>query len=122
MSDKKLAELPHYAAVNIKSIADLKLLDELFEAGEPRILIDACTENAVGGTGKQIDSDLITEAKKKYPLWLAGGITEQNIEDVKNKYAPVLVDVASGVEAFPGKKDGEKLRVFFRKVNSVSKM
>ncbi|MCQ2591373.1 MAG: bifunctional indole-3-glycerol phosphate synthase/phosphoribosylanthranilate isomerase [Treponema sp.] len=106
-------KLPHYAAININEEKDVALLDELFDLGEPRVLVDAQTKGKIGGTGKQISSELVTLVQKKYKLWLAGGINPKNVaENIKN-YEPELIDCASGVEAEPGKKDVLKLVEFF---------
>jgi len=107
--------LPHYAAINISSKEDVKLLDELFDMGEPRVLVDAQSENKIGGTGKQISPELVALVQKKYKLWLAGGVTPENVAQVVEEYTPELVDCASGVEAEPGKKDFTKLENFLKK-------
>lgn len=109
-------ELPHYAAINISSENDTKLLDELFDMGEPRVLVDAQTPGKIGGTGKQISGELVAMVQKKYKLWLAGGLSPQNAAAVVKDYKPELIDCASGVEAEPGKKDLDKLNKFFKEL------
>ena len=106
-------KIAHYAAVNITSSDDLALLDELFELGEPRILVDAQTKDCVGGSGKRIDSELVTQVLQKQKLWLAGGISPENIAEVLKEYSPELVDLSSSLESVPGKKDFSKLEKFF---------
>lgn len=105
--------IPHYAAINISSEDDLKNLDELFDLGEPRVLVDAQTQGKIGGTGKQISPELVEKVQKKYKLWLAGGLSPDNIQSVNTRYSPELVDCASGIEAQPGKKDKDKVQRFF---------
>ena len=105
--------LPHYAAINISCEEDIKLLDELFDMGEPRVLVDAQTAGKIGGTGKQISPDLVAKVQKKYKLWLAGGVTPENVTEIISTYKPELIDCASGVEAEPGKKDITKLEKLF---------
>lgn len=109
LSDNELRKLPHYAAVNISSEEDVKILDELFDSGEPRVLVDAQTSTQIGGTGKQISEELVKLVQKKYKLWIAGGINPENASEVVKKYLPELVDVASGVELSPGIKDVVKM-------------
>lgn len=109
-------ELPHYAAINITSEDDIKLLDDLFDMGEPRVLVDAQTPGKIGGTGKQISPELVALVQKKYKLWLAGGVNADNVKDIKNQLKPELIDCASGVEAEPGKKDLDKLSKFFKEL------
>lgn len=114
LSDPEYRKLPHYAAINISSDEDVKLLDELFDMGEPRVLVDAQTEGKIGGTGKQISPELVAKVQKKYKLWLAGGVNPENCKDIVSTFNLELVDCASGVEAEPGKKDIAKLENLFK--------
>lgn len=104
----------HYAAVNVMGKDDIGQLDVLCREGVPRILIDARSGSAPGGTGCRIPDELVAEASRKTKLWLAGGITPDNVGEVAARFCPELVDVASGVEASPGRKDAEKLAALFR--------
>lgn len=108
-ADKGLADLPHYAVVNVSAEADLKKIDELKKLGEPRILIDAKAGNLVGGTGVQVEESLVRKVAAASRLWIAGGITPENVACIVSDYAPELIDVSSGIEAIPGKKDIDKL-------------
>jgi len=116
LSSEENRKLPHYAAINISADEDVKLLDELFELGEPRVLVDAQTENLVGGTGKQISAELVEKVQKKYKLWLAGGVTPENIKTINNSFNPELIDCASGVESEPGIKDTNKIKELFNDI------
>jgi len=113
LANEEYRKLPHYAAINISKAEDVKLLDELFDMGEPRVLVDAQSEGKIGGTGKQIDAELVALCQKKYKLWLAGGVTPENIGKINKEYKPELIDCASGVEYKPGKKDIKKLKQLF---------
>jgi phosphoribosylanthranilate isomerase len=78
-------------------------------------LLDACTPGKVGGTGDQFDWDLAVEARLLgRPIFLAGGLTPANVGAAVAQVQPYGVDVSSGVEAAPGKKDHEKLKAFIR--------
>ena len=112
LANSELRKLPHYAAINISKESDTILLEELFDLGEPRVLIDAQSEDKIGGTGKQISSELVSLAQKKYKLWLAGGLNPQNVNAAVNAYKPELIDCASGLEEFPGKKNLDKMSQF----------
>lgn len=116
LKDDENRKLPHYCAINISSEEDVKLLDELFDLGEPRVLVDAQTEGKIGGTGKQISAELVALIQKKYKLWIAGGISEENISQVNASYKPELMDIASKIEAEPGKKDLNKMKSLFEKI------
>ena len=91
----------------------------LLNLGEPRVLLDAKVGDKVGGTGTQVAEDLVFEAKKKSPLWLAGGLSADNVRDVIEKYSPELIDASSLLEAAPGKKDLEKLKAFFAEIGAA---
>lgn len=112
LANPEYRKLPHYAAINISNEEDVKLLDELFDMGEPRVLVDAQSKGKIGGTGKQISPELIALVQKKYKLWLAGGLSPLNVTQVITDYTPELIDCASGVEKTPGIKDEIKLRTF----------
>lgn len=75
-------------------------------------LLDAYSANAYGGTGERFDWDLAVTAKRHGPLVLAGGLTPDNVAAAVAQVKPYAVDVSSGVEATPGKKDPEKVRRF----------
>lgn len=76
------------------------------------ILVDAYVEGLHGGTGQTAPWQLLAEFKPVVPLILAGGLTPDNVADAIRVVRPAAVDVASGVEASPGKKDALKVRRF----------
>ena len=74
----------------------------------------------MGGTGQTFDWELAIQAKALgKPIILAGGLTPANVADAIRKVHPYAVDVSSGVEASPGRKDHEKIREFMRNVREV---
>jgi phosphoribosylanthranilate isomerase len=75
-------------------------------------LLDAYSANSYGGTGERFDWDLAVIAKQHGPLVLAGGLTPDNVAAAVAQVRPYAVDVSSGVESSPGKKDPEKVRRF----------
>lgn len=76
-------------------------------------LLDTYSEDRKGGTGRTFNWDW-ARAAKKYgrPIILSGGLTPENVAAAINQAQPDAVDVASGVEAYPGKKDPDKLARF----------
>lgn len=80
----------------------------------PRLLLDAAAD-LPGGNGVRIKSSVLAAWEK--PLWLAGGLTPDNIVEVIEKYLPELVDCASGVESSPGHKDHNLVTEFIRKAH-----
>jgi phosphoribosylanthranilate isomerase len=84
-------------------------------------LLDAYSPNAHGGTGAKFNWDLAIEAKKfGRPIFLAGGLTPENVGDAVRKVQPFGVDVSSGVESAPGQKDHAKIRAFIQAVRQTS--
>ena len=79
-------------------------------------LLDAYSPGARGGTGEKFNWDLAVEAQKfGKPVFLAGGLTPENVADAVRKVRPFGVDVSSGVESSPGKKDPAKCGRLFRR-------
>jgi len=71
------------------------------------------SSQAPGGTGVPFDWSLVTDLAAKVPfLVLAGGLTPQNVAEAVKVVRPQAVDVASGVETMPGKKDPGRVRAF----------
>jgi phosphoribosylanthranilate isomerase len=86
------------------------------------ILVDSRTSTAIGGTGIRFDWDaapaLFRTAGKN--LIAAGGLNPANVAEAVIKLNPWGVDVASGVEARPGRKDPDKVRAFVANARSVN--
>lgn len=102
-----------------KSIKAIRVRDEasLRAAAEydvDAVLLDTYSETERGGTGKTFDWTLALKAKELLapPVILSGGLTTVNVQEAIRRVRPYAVDVSSGVEREPGKKDPEKLRRF----------
>jgi len=117
LKDENLRKLPHYCAVPVRTEEDLQKLEELRKLGEPRILVDAKVDGLLGGTGVQVDSDLVDIIRKKQKLWLAGGINPENISAIIQNSEPELLDISSGLESSPGTKNPELIKKLFNEVN-----
>jgi len=76
------------------------------------ILLDACSHDAYGGTGSTFDWELVRCLSLGRLVYLAGGLDKENVADAIKVVRPFAVDVASGVEAQPGKKDRNKMKAF----------
>ena len=74
------------------------------------ILLDAFDKNLYGGTGKTTNWELAHKAARLATIFLAGGLSPDNIVDAIRAVEPFAVDVNSGVESEPGRKDAVKLR------------
>lgn len=75
-------------------------------------LIDAFSNQAYGGTGQTVDWTLAQEAARSTPVVLAGGLTPVNVAEAIARVRPYGIDVSSGVELSPGKKDHDKVKAF----------
>ena len=85
---------------------DAGTLKELTKYQTNAWLLDAYSPEAVGGTGEKFNWDLAVEAQKfGKPIFLAGGLTPENVAEAVRKVRPFGVDVSSGVEISPGKKE-----------------
>lgn len=85
------------------------------------VLLDSQVGSNYGGTGYKFDWRAAIEAKMYAPIILAGGINVDNVSEAIRTVAPVAIDVCSGVEAEPGRKDLRKMREFmsaFDRANS----
>jgi phosphoribosylanthranilate isomerase len=76
------------------------------------VLVDAHVAGRHGGTGRTVPWDLLASFRPGVPLILAGGLTPDNVAEAVRRVRPDAVDVASGVEHGPGRKDAEKMRRF----------
>ncbi len=84
-------------------------------------LLDAYSDKGLGGTGEKFNWDLAVEAKKSGKLiFLAGGLNPSNVAEAVAKVQPFGVDVSSGVESAPGKKDPVKVKEFIAAAKSAS--
>lgn len=76
-------------------------------------LLDSYVAGQAGGTGEKFNWDLAVQAVALgKPVFLAGGLTAENVSDAITRVRPFGVDVSSGVEASPGKKDPAKMAAF----------
>lgn len=76
-------------------------------------LLDTYVKGKAGGTGKTFDWDIAVRAQAYGRIILAGGLTPENIGDAIRKVQPYAIDISSGIESSPGKKDKRKLQELF---------
>lgn len=82
-------------------------------------LFDRKAKELPGGTGETFDWDLLRGHRSEVPSILAGGLKPDNVAEAVEIVRPYAVDVASGVEAEPGRKDHAKMAAFYEAANSV---
>lgn len=83
------------------------------------ILLDAFDKNLYGGTGKTANWEVAREAANFVKLFLAGGLSPENIAEAIRAVRPFAVDVNSGVESAPGKKDASQLRKLKEEIDTL---
>jgi phosphoribosylanthranilate isomerase len=79
-------------------------------------MLDAYVPGTPGGTGERFDWALAAEDRSDIPLIVAGGITPENVREAIEAASPFAVDVSSGVEVTPGRKDPEQLARLFEAI------
>ena len=116
-------ETPDYCSMiqRVKVIKALRVdsnfrVDLLRNYGSGTFLLDACSPDQFGGTGKSFNWDLVFGANAFGSIVIAGGLNAENVAQVVTSLHPFGVDVASGVESKPGKKEYEKMRRFIEAV------
>jgi phosphoribosylanthranilate isomerase len=100
----------------IKSVAvrDRSALDAAAAVpSRATVLLDAHDPEKRGGTGKRIDWSIAAEIAARRPVILSGGLTPENVVEAIEAVRPAAIDVSSGVESAPGRKDPKKLRALF---------
>jgi phosphoribosylanthranilate isomerase len=89
------------------------------------ILLDSRSNGTTGGTGTTFDWESTQRAVQAMslmvPVIVAGGLTPANVPEAMRLFQPFGVDVVSGVEAKPGKKDPEKVRAFVKAVRDADR-
>jgi len=83
-------------------------------------LLDSYTAGVPGGTGETFSWEIARAHRGRVPVILSGGLTSDNVAEAIAAVRPYAVDVASGVELSPGRKDPEKLQAFAAAVHSTT--
>lgn len=110
-SPERVKSFPGYKALTVRSGEDLLKVG----AYRPRpVLIDAFHRDRSGHKTAVLEDDIIKGGKKNGNLWLAGGLTPENLGAILGRHKPDLIDMASGVESAPGVKDHAKLEAVFK--------
>jgi phosphoribosylanthranilate isomerase len=94
-------------------VRDSASLGEIEAYRTDALLLDAYDPASPGGTGQKFNWELAIEARRfGRPIFLAGGLTPENVGEAVRVVQPYGVDVSSGVETSPGRKDALKVREF----------
>ncbi len=96
-------------------IQDIVSIDPLKKYQVSGYLLDAWCPDCYGGTGRTFNWEVAAAARQYGRIILAGGLTADNIVEALQAVQPYGVDVSSGVESAPGKKDAEKVKEFIKR-------
>ncbi len=83
------------------------------------LLLDTLVEGQKGGSGQKFDWGLAVEIARTRRIIIAGGLNPENVVEAVHKVRPYAVDVSSGVELEPGRKDDVKVTTFIKRAKSV---
>ncbi|MCY4151753.1 MAG: phosphoribosylanthranilate isomerase [Aestuariivita sp.] len=120
---KKRYNLPVMKAVGVATAKDLECLPDFFSVSD-QILLDTKPPNPnsiMGGGGKAFDWRLIADQSWPLPWMLAGGLTSTNVTEALRVTGAKQIDLASGVEREPRKKDSDLMLEFIRAVANVKR-
>ncbi|MBN1984484.1 MAG: phosphoribosylanthranilate isomerase [Chitinivibrionales bacterium] len=115
-----------YKALRVSAIADV---DAAFNADgckfkSSRILVDTKVAGMYGGSGVSMEKEIAWYSRNRFieagkTFFLAGGINPQNVCRIIEEIQPDGIDISSGVEQSPGKKDHMKIRLLFQNLKSI---
>jgi phosphoribosylanthranilate isomerase len=109
--------VPVIRAVRVKDESSFGGLSDLQCSA---VLLDSFTQGQEGGTGRKFDWELAARAKGRgRAILLAGGLTPENVAEAIAIARPYGVDVSSGVESAPGRKDHEKVKRFISRAKAA---
>lgn len=108
-----------WKTIHIKNMKSLAKMDHYLDFSA--IVLDTQEKGKYGGTGRSFNFEIGKKAiKKKKKIILAGGLKAENIKEAIRIIKPWGIDVCSGTEKSPGKKDTKKLKAFFKIVKNLS--
>jgi phosphoribosylanthranilate isomerase len=113
-------EFPVIKAIRVRHSLPASQLKKFRKARA--ILLDGFNAKQYGGTGKTFDWRLVRRAGLKIRIFLAGGLTAENVQEAIAVSHPYAVDACSGVETRPGKKNPRRMAEFLHAAKSRAKL
>jgi len=96
------------------------MVERVLDFQTETVLLDKFSNEHYGGTGERFDWKIAHDVKGlDVEIFLAGGLTPENVAEAVQNVRPYAVDVASGVESSPGKKDPKKLEAFIKNAKNA---
>lgn len=99
-----------------KNIEEINIIENYIDKVKA-ILLDTYSSRVYGGTGEPFDWNIAKAVKERYPelpIILSGGLKPENVREAISIVNPYCVDVSSGVEKAPGRKDPQKISEFIK--------
>jgi phosphoribosylanthranilate isomerase len=109
-------DAPVFKALRIKDKASFSVMSDFNVDG---FLLDTFSNKQYGGTGETFDWSLLNE-QIDTPIILSGGLNPDNVLDAIDSVNPAAIDVNSGVELSPGKKDHQKINLLFKNLKNTN--
>jgi phosphoribosylanthranilate isomerase len=114
-------ELAGYSVIKTFAVSDTLDIQAVHEYKVEAIMLDTKHNNLRGGTGQVFDWSIAQQAAPTIPkLFLAGGLSPENVQNAVEIVRPFAVDACSALEDTPGKKNHERVRVFINTVRGVA--
>ncbi len=110
--------VPGYKAIRVRPDFSVNQLERY---PTRTFLLDTFSEEMNGGTGRTFNWKIAVEAKRFGRIILSGGLRSENVVDAVRTVQPYAIDVSSGVESAPGKKDKEMMRELFSVLRTTQK-
>lgn len=114
-------ELSDWPLIKVLRIGEEEIREDLDLYPVRAFLLDVRDDRLFGGTGLSFDWNLAKGIDRKRPVILAGGLRKENVKAAIEAVRPYAIDLCSGVESRPGKKDPEKLKSFMDEVRNVGR-
>jgi len=110
---------PSYKVIKAFRVKDKESLKKVNEYDVDFYLFDTFNGGLPGGTGEVFNWDILKDFEVLKPVILSGGLTPGNIQAAIKEVSPYAVDVSTGVERTPGKKDQELMKKFIDNVRKA---
>lgn len=110
-----LVEKPVIKAIHVSKNSTPDSLEQQIKTYQPHIdylLFDTGSDEKWGGTGQTFDWSLLNKINNEIPFFLSGGLNANNIQTACKSVQPDGIDLSSGIESKPGKKDFDKIEQF----------
>ncbi len=114
--DQEYFQQLNFPFVKVFQVKNEAILSEIERFQLKLFMLDSFVNGNSGGSGKNFDWEIAVQAKRFGRFILSGGLTPENVGSTLQKVRPYGVDISTGVEKFPGRKDLEKVKKFIQEV------